>query len=444
MQATLGKTPQNPLTPSDLNQLLKKHLNQHFGSFWLTGEIIEIYQSPAGHAYFTLKDQHAGIKCVLFKNNQKSQLAKGKRITLLGQVTMYAPKGDLQVNALKVMHGGDGDREQQLLQLKQKLAVAGLFDLSKKQNIPKIINTLGIITSPNGAALKDILDVLIQKNPLIDVTIYPTQVQGESAAPMICDALRKADGNHDLLLLTRGGGSKEDLWIFNDEFIAYQIAQLSTPIISAIGHETDESISDLVADRSCITPTAAAHLIAGEFEQLKLSLQHKTKLMHLLTKEKIRMLQQKIDIATHQLINKHPEKTLDIKRQSIQQMKLQLQQSVKHCFNQKYNQFKLTSQNLLNQTPDLTQHINRLENLSENINRTIINQLDSSKNKIESAVIALNNQNPLNVLARGYSLTSTTKNQLIKNVNQVNIGDEITTQLNSGRIRSKIFERLEK
>ena len=250
--------------------MLKNHLSRSFDSFWLTGEIIELYQSAAGHHYFTLKDEQAGIKCVLFRQKQHIQLQQGEQITLLGDITLYAPRGNLQVNALRVLKAGAGGLEQQLLMLKQKLAAAGLFDVNRKKDIPALIHNLGIITSPNGAAIKDVLKVLLQNNPLIEVTIYPTQVQGESAPPMICDALRTADEQgHDVLLLTRGGGSKEDLWSFNDEMLAYQLAQLETPVISAVGHETDESITDLVADQSCITPTAAAHLLAGDFLGLK-------------------------------------------------------------------------------------------------------------------------------------------------------------------------------
>ncbi len=249
MSSTRGKTAQNPLTPTVLNQMLKKHLSEQFGSFWLTGEVFELYRSPAGHSYFTLKDPNAAIKCVMFRQKIAVPLEKGMQVTLLGQMTLYTPKGDIQVNALKVMEAGQGDLAQQFLILKQKLMQAGLFDASNKKKIPDLIQSLGIITSAKGAALQDILNVLQRQNPLIDITIYPTLVQGNEAPPQINHALRQADEvGHDVLLLTRGGGSKEDLWAFNDEFLAHQLAQLETPVIAAIGHETDESIADLVAD----------------------------------------------------------------------------------------------------------------------------------------------------------------------------------------------------
>ena len=279
-----GKTAQNPFTPTSLNQILKKHLADEFGSFWLTGEIFELYQSPAGHSYFTLKDHNSSIKCVMFKTKRTIALQKGMQVTTLGQMTVYAVKGDIQVNILRVTESGQGDLAQQFEVLKHKLLQAGLFEKSRKKQIPKLINSIGIITSAQGAALQDILDILLRENPLIAVEVYPTLVQGSEAAPQINHALRTADeALHDLLLLTRGGGSKEDLWAFNDEFLAHQLAQLNTPVISAVGHETDESICDLVADMSCITPSAAAHYISGNFTQLKQKLDHDSRLLKLLT-----------------------------------------------------------------------------------------------------------------------------------------------------------------
>ena len=203
MSSSAGKTAQNPLTPTALNQLLKKHLAEAFSGFWLTGEVFELYQSPAGHSYFTLKDQNSSIKCVLFKQQQRTTLKKDMQVTLLGQIALYAVKGDLQVNVLRLTESGQGDLAQQFEVLKHKLEQAGLFENSRKKAIPKLIQSLGIITSAKGAALQDILNVLLRNNPLINVQVYHTPVQGNEAAPQINHALRIADENqHDLLLLT--------------------------------------------------------------------------------------------------------------------------------------------------------------------------------------------------------------------------------------------------
>ncbi len=440
-----GKTAQNPLTPSTLNQMLKKHLADEFGSFWLTGEIFELYQSAAGHCYFTLKDQNSGIKCVLFKQKQKSAIKQGMQITVLGQMTVYAVKGDIQVNVLRLIESGQGDLAQQFEVLKQKLQLAGLFDQSRKKSIPKIINTLGIITSAKGAALQDILNTLMRENPLISVKIYPTLVQGNEAAPQINHALRTADeANYDLLLLTRGGGSKEDLWAFNDEFLAHQLAQLNTPVISAVGHETDESISDLVADMSCITPTAAAQFISGNFNELKQNLNHSSQLVNLLIQDKFRVYQQDVDSQCHQLELKHPINQLEQKKQLIDNQIKHLHLSFKNSWRHSMNDYKSITQSFKTLLPDTENQKQQLKEATQQFKWLLNQAIDQAKQKLRLTVNDLNHQNPLEVLSRGYSLTTKMDNgTVVTNSSDVKSGDAVVTQLKSGRIHAKIFERFD-
>ena len=387
--------------------MLKNHLSRSFDSFWLTGEIIELYQSAAGHHYFTLKDKQAGIKCVLFRQKQRIQLQQGEQITLLGDITLYAPRGNLQVNAVRVLKAGAGGLEQQLLMLKQKLAAAGLFDVKRKKAIPALIHNLGIITSPNGAAIKDVLKVLLQNNPLIEVTIYPTQVQGESAPPMICDALRTADEQgHDVLLLTRGGGSKEDLWSFNDEMLAYQLAQLETPVISAVGHETDESITDLVADQSCITPTAAAHLLAGDFLGLKQQLDSQQQQLDHLLRDQLRQQQQTLDQKRHRLEQKHPERALEKQQQTLQQASHALDLGIRNKTNLLQHRLTLMLHQLHNQQPDTSGQQQALQNLCERLTRLMSQQHRERQTTLQAHAHSLHNLSPLQVLSRGFSLTT--------------------------------------
>jgi len=445
MQSTRGKTPQNPLSPSDLNQMLKNHLSRSFDSFWLSGEIIELYQSAAGHHYFTLKDDQSGIKCVLFRQKQVIKLKQGEQVTLLGEITLYTPKGNLQVNAIRVVKSGAGGLEQQLLMLKQKLSAAGLFDVNRKKTIPKVVRRLGIITSPNGAALHDILDVMVQNNPLIEITIYPTQVQGTAAPPMICDALRTADeDSHDVLLLTRGGGSKEDLWAFNDEMLAYQLAQLETPVISAVGHETDESISDLVADQSCITPTAAAHLLAGDFSRLKQTLIHHQQQLNHLIRDRNRQHQQSLDQKAHQLFQQHPERTLENQHQLLKQASKELHQTITGKTAVLQNLLTLKDQHLQSQLPDVHHQQQMIHNWIHRGTQVIKQKKHNANLLLTQNIRSLNNLNPLQVLARGYSLTTDEQQKPVTNSQQVKIGDTVETRLNSGKIRAKIFERLDK
>lgn len=445
MSSTPGKTAQNPLTPSALNQLLKKHLADAFGSFWLNGEIFELYQSPAGHNYFTLKDPNASIKCVFFKQKQSIIIKKGMQVTLLGQMTVYAVKGDVQVNVLRLIDAGQGDLAQQFEILKHKLQLAGLFENARKKPIPKIINSLGIVTSEKGAALQDILNVMLRNNPLISIQVYPTTVQGNDAAPQINHALRTADeGQHDLLLLTRGGGSKEDLWAFNDEFLAHQLAQLNTPIISAVGHETDESISDLVADMSCITPTAAAHFISGDFKQLTQNLSHNSRLLALIMQDKLRIYQQSVDVQTHQLELKHPANKLNQQKQMLISQKHNLKQSFSsYWYHLKSEQQKL-EQSFKNLKPNFEKQQQQLDDAQLQFKWQLQQSLTQAKQKLSLAVNDLNHQNPLDVMSRGFSLTTKLESgSVVSDVSQVKIGDQVATQLKSGRIHAKIFERFD-
>jgi len=440
-----GKTAQNPLTPTSLNKMLKKHLASEFSSFWLTGEIFELYQSPVGHNYFTLKDPNSCIKCVLFKTKQNTVIKQGMQVTLLGQMTIYEVKGDIQVNVLRITESGQGNLTQQFEVLKQKLSKAGLFEKSRKKQIPTLINSLGIITSAQGAALQDILNILLHENPLITIQVYPTLVQGNEAAPQINHALRTADeAQHDLLLLTRGGGSKEDLWAFNDEFLAYQLAQLSTPIISAVGHETDESISDLVADMSCITPSAAAHHISGDFKHFKQKLDHNSRLLHLMTQEKFRIYQQSIDTHNHQLELKHPANQLNQQKLTLKEQEKNLHQSFKNNWQYLKTHYQKSEQSLHNLRP--TPHIQQqqLKESTQKITWLIQKSTSNTKQKLSLAANALNHKNPLNVLSRGFSLsTKLDDGSVISDVTQVKSGDTVATQLKSGRIHAKIFERFD-
>ena len=443
--SNLGKTAQNPLTPSALNQMLKKHLADEFGSFWLTGEIFELYQSPAGHNYFTLKDQNSSIKCVLFKQKLTSTLKKGLQVTLLGQMTVYIVKGDIQVNVLRITESGQGDLAQQFEILKHKLQQAGLFEKSRKKIMPKLINSLGIITSAKGAALQDILDILLRENPLITVQVYPTLVQGNDAAPQINHALRTADeAQHDVLLLTRGGGSKEDLWAFNDEFLAHQLAQLNTPVISAVGHETDESISDLVADMSCITPSAAAQYISGDFKQLKLNLDHNTRLITLMVQDKFRIFQQNIDSQNHQLELKHPANKLNQQEQTLKSQIKNLHQSFKNNWHHITTDYQRLEQSLNNLLPNTHSQKQLLKESTQRINWQVQQSAENAKQKLNLAVNDLNHQNPLDVISRGFSLTTKLDDgSVINDISQVKSGDAVATQLKSGRIHAKIFERFD-
>ncbi len=439
-----GKSPQTAYSPSSLNQLLKKHLANHWQALWLTGEIFELYRSPAGHQYFTLKDSSASIKCVLFRQKQSISLTKGQKITVLAQVTLYESRGDLQLNVIRTLDAGLGDWEAQLAQLKQKLEIQGLFRHDHKKPLPAWIDRLAIVTSSNGAALHDVLNIIQKHNPLIDIQVYPTQVQGPTAPGQIIEQLQLADTQaHDAILLTRGGGSKEDLWAFNDEFLARTIHQLETPIISAVGHDTDESITDFVADVSCITPSAAAQLLAGDFIQKRQQLKHQQQLLHFLGKTSIQNAQQRIDLNHQLLQQQHPKNTITRQKEVLAQKAKSLNQLVKNTVIHAQIQFEQTYKQLDRAIPNVKEKTSALEQKKQVLNWLGQQKLKSATHEFKQHVTQLNERSPMNILSHGYSITRSEDKKNIIDSKQVNTGETVETLFKSGRIRAKIIERLD-
>ena len=259
------------LSVTKLNQMARRVLEGEFPNIWVEGEISNFVQPSSGHWYFTLKDASAQIRCVMFRNRNRSHREKpqdGSKVLLRGKISLYEGRGEFQLSADTLEDIGDGELLRAFEQLKVKLQKEGLFDVKNKKSIPRLPKHVGVITSPSGAAIQDVLNILGRRFPAIKVTILPAQVQGKEAIQQIKEALIFANRYNvfpfDVLLLTRGGGSLEDLWPFNSETIARTIAEIDIPIVSAIGHESDTSISDFVADLRAPTPSAAAELISPD------------------------------------------------------------------------------------------------------------------------------------------------------------------------------------
>jgi exodeoxyribonuclease VII large subunit len=278
-------SPASPSMPevmsvSQLNQAVSRLLERSFPLSWVAGEISNFTRAASGHWYFTLKDQNAQVRAVMFRG--RAQYAdfnprEGDKVEVRAVVTLYAARGDFQLNVEAIRRAGVGNLYEAFLKLKQKLADAGLFDAERKRELPVFPRTIGIVTSPQAAALRDILTTLKRRAPHIQIILYPTAVQGEGSAAKIATAIASASrrAECDVLLVCRGGGSMEDLWSFNDEAVAHAIADCSMPVIAGIGHETDFTIADFVADLRAPTPTAAAELAATpRSDWLGLLLQH--------------------------------------------------------------------------------------------------------------------------------------------------------------------------
>lgn len=435
---------QNPLSPSQLNQTLGNLLKSELNSFWLNGEVSDYFRSHAGHSYFSLKDSHASIRCVMFKQQDAMTIDNGQQIIVFGYLSMYAPRGTVQINVLKTLDAGSGRLQQQFQQLKQKLESLGLFDSANKQKLPSLIDDLGVITSPHGAALKDILEVLKRKNPLINITLYPTTVQGPTAAENIIQALTNADrNNHQTLLLTRGGGSQEDLWCFNDERLATTIAALNTPILTAIGHERDISIADLTADEMVITPTAAAERLSGQFLEHKHQLINQSNYLSLLFQNNLRKQQQSIDGLAHRLQKQHPKTRLSQQHHQLNHLSHLLNRTISQHQEQAKSDLNHCQSQLKSLQPDISRLQHRLNHNQQLMTHLINNKQQLSQHALQQQAGQLASLSPLAVLTRGYSYTTRQNGDVITDSKQVEKNEIIASQLKSGKILSKIVERLD-
>jgi exodeoxyribonuclease VII large subunit len=315
---------QHILTVSEVNRLAREVLEMSFPLFWVSGEISNFTRAASGHWYFSLKDAAAQVKCVMFKgrNNYVDFVPReGDNIEARCTVTLYEARGDFQLTVEFIQRAGLGALFEAFEKLKNKLTLEGLFDAASKLAIPKYPKTIGIVTSPDAAALRDVLTTLKRRNPSIGVIIYPTPVQGKGAAELIADAINSANqrAEVDTLIICRGGGSMEDLWQFNEEIVSRAIANCAIPTISGVGHETDFTICDFVADMRAATPTAAAELACIDVKSLENQLANLYNQLNKQITFTLNQHGQKLDFLARRLTS--PVQQIEIKANQIYQLK---------------------------------------------------------------------------------------------------------------------------
>ena len=436
------------ITVQELHQKLKYILTEKIGTISLIGEISSLITSNMGHVYFTLKDNASQIKCVMFKNRAQLQditLKEGIQVVISADISIYQARGDLQLIVHTTQHYGEGLLKKQFEQLKNKLAEAGLFDQKNKKPIPKNIKTVGIITSQNTAALQDVLSVLQRRNPSIHVIIYPCIVQGNEAVMSICNMIEIANQENqvDCLLLTRGGGALEDLFCFNHENVAYCIAQSQLPIISAIGHETDFTIADFVADIRAPTPSVGAELISADLKkQYQTLLEQYQRIIYL--------CQQLIEKKTQQLkYNKtrihyfHPKNKIEQLTLKQDELYTKIQQLIHQIIIKKQNQLINHHHKLLRFNPKnkIDYYQQKIIHLQQHIHQIIEQIIYQKQTMLNHKHILLYNLNPENTLLRGYSITSSKNNTTITSINQVKQGDTIYVKMIDGKLTCQVMQK---
>ena len=433
------------LTPSQLNTLARDLLESAFPLVWVEAELGNVTRPASGHLYFTLKDARAQVKCAMFK--PKSQWLnfvprEGLRVLGRGRLTLYEARGDYQLVLDHLEEAGEGALRRAFEELKARLQAEGLFDEARKRPLPRYPRHLAMITSPSGAAVRDVLSVLARRFPLLEVEILPTQVQGATAAAQITSLVRRAgaSGRYDIVLVTRGGGSLEDLWAFNDEQLARAIAASPVPVVSAVGHETDFSLSDFAADLRAPTPSVAAELLAPNRTDLDVRLQGLQRRLSALQLQSLRQSMQRADRAVLRLQAMRPQAQLQLLQRRQQEAHRRLESAWREQLERRRSHLRHAAAVLRATQPQrrLAAMRERLQSLGLRPQAAIARELQRDTLKLRALARSLEAVSPLATVARGYSIVTDTEGRLVRSVAQVQRGDEVSARLNDGELKLRV------
>jgi exodeoxyribonuclease VII large subunit len=434
------------LTVSELNGSARLILSSHFGTVWVSGEISNLTRASSGHLYFTLKDSDAQVRCAMFRGSARGLCCdpcNGLQALVRAQVSLYEPRGDYQLIVDYLEDAGAGDLRIAFDALKQKLMREGLFSAERKRALPALPHTIGVITSPQGAAIHDILTVLARRFPAIPVILFPVRVQGAEAAAEVVSAIALANrtGLCDVLIVARGGGSLEDLWTFNEESVARAIHASEIPVITGVGHETDTTIADMVADVRAPTPSAAAETVApdaGEWRQrfarieMQLSVRMKTGLQTQARQSDF--LRKRLQLA-------HPRNSMQRYAQRLDMLDLRLAHAYAQMRDARVGKLESFQLRLQHHQPGraIQTHLSMLAALEKRRQSAATYLISRKQARLGSAISALQAVSPQATLARGYSLSMRKSDgRILRSPDQVNAGELIETRLAAGVLLSKV------
>ena len=439
---------QEIISVSEVNSLAKGILERDLSNIWIQGEISSFTAHSSGHWYFTIKDKNSSLSCVMFKFENQNILFEpkvGDELILNGNVGIYAPTGKYQFNVKHIEVFGEGALLKAYEELKKKLEREGLFEASNKKDFPTMPKSIAVITSETGAVLRDIVTVLRRRSPTLVVTLIESQVQGRDADKFIVQAIKTANKrkDFDLIILARGGGSIEDLWCFNMESVAREIFKSRLPIVSAIGHETDFTISDFVADLRAPTPSAAAELISENHFYLSDSLER-------ITNEIIKIISNKINYTGDNLKNllkliRHPGDKLRETTQQIDNYEMRIKNSLMNLILKKSKDLEQEISILKSSSPQIKIQAsnNKLEIISSALRNGIKANLEKKKKRFSLELSTLQAVSPLSVLARGYSIISDEEGQIVRSSKNLSLNQKIKARFGEGQIIAKVTEYVE-
>ncbi len=429
-------------TPSELNREIRLHLETGFPRLLLEAEISNLARPASGHLYFSLKDDKAQVRCAMFRSSASRlgiRLENGMKVLARGRISLYEPRGDYQFIIDSMQDAGEGLLQRRFEELKRKLEAEGIFDPAHKKSVPPYPARIGLITSPGGAAVRDLLHILERRWPVARVRIYPVLVQGEEAPREIRNAIDAANlhGWADTLIVGRGGGSLEDLMAFNDEAVARSVFASRIPLVSAVGHETDFSICDFAADLRAPTPSAAAELATPDQANLKESFRRAERQLYRRVRDRQQLEIQKLDHLSHRLQQRHPAAQLAEQAKQLGSLNALFVRGIGRFLGERELRLDALTRRLLAHQPDrkLSELLERVSAAGWSLERMMKNAVQGKRDELGNLARTLNAVSPLETIGRGYAvLTSLETGDVINSVSQVDTGDSVSTRIKDGKL----------
>ena len=435
----------NPIyTVRELNLAAKQLLEKGLPLMWVRGEISNFVRAASGHWYFSLKDEQAQVRCVMFRHKSQYldwQPGNGMQVEVQALATLYEPRGDFQLTLERMRPAGLGALYEAFERLKKKLEAEGLFDEARKRLLPTLPQRIGIVTSPQAAALRDVLTTLRRRMPGVPVVLYPTPVQGEGAGHKIAQAIRTANerAECDTLILCRGGGSIEDLWAFNEEVVARAVAASSIPLVCGVGHETDFTIADFVADQRAATPTAAAQLAVPERRELMQQLLRLAQRLEHSGLRRFERAMQQLDFLQRRLV--HPAQRAQQQAWQLGHLQQRLQNAMAHAMQQRQWRGQVLRQRLEAASPELgrlgAHQAERAQRLTEAMQRN----LQRFELRLQNLGQHLQHLDPHQVMARGYSVVRDEHGKIVSDSKGLAVGDRLDVTFAHGWVRTELKEK---
>jgi len=425
----------------ELTRTVRQLLEGGLPLLWVRGEISNFTGAASGHWYLTLKDEQAQVRCAMFRNKNQFvdwQPRNGAQVEVLALATLYEPRGDFQLTIEQMRPAGLGALFEAFERLKRKLENEGLFDTALKRPLPVFPRRIGVVTSPQAAALRDVLTTLRRRMPGIPVLLYPVPVQGEGAAAKIAQAIETASARAecDVLIVCRGGGSIEDLWAFNEEVVARAVAGCSLPVVSGVGHETDFTICDFVADLRAATPTAAAQAVAPDRSALLQSLaQHEQRLARA-WQGGVQQMAQRLDFLQRRLV--HPAARAQQQRQHLDHLQQRLATAFAYGWQRREWRWRTTSQRLLTATPEIDEARRAQSHLARRLQQVAVTLLQRRRERLETLAQHLAYLDPQHVLARGYSLVQDGQGRVVTDSAVLAAGDGLRVTFARGAAQVEV------